>query len=134
VTRVSSGKAQHEESKRIATKENVEDTKRCELNTRRELGFDQFIHIRPVTKEVTVMNVGTRSKVEFRVKDAPRVPYRITAMCSTKPGLNRRRSKQHDKVEAARTRGFWNRNKPRPRPILMDMSKITVNSNRNIPS
>ena len=71
------------------------------------------------------MNVGTRSKVEFRVKDAPRVPYRVTDMCSITPGLNRRRSKQHDKVEAVRTRGFWNRNKPSPTGIPMDTSKIS---------
>ena len=90
--------------------------------------IEQLIHRRKVTKEVTIMNIGSKSKGQFRIKGVQRVPYRVADMCANKnPGLNGRQSKQRYRVENPKNGGMFQRIKPRP--VLMAASRFPVNTN-----
>lgn len=80
----------------------------------------------PEMKEVTIMPIGSRSRAHFVVKGAPKINYSVAGMC-TNQGLQRSsRSKQKYRLESPRTGRVFHRIKPRP--VLMDTTKLSANS------
>ena len=97
-------------------------------NTLNRMSIDSTIHrSENDMKEVTIMPIGTKSRAHFLVKGSPKIPYSVAGICS-KTGLSRDKSKPRYLFKSRRTGRIFHRIKPRP--ILMDTSQYSPNTQR----
>lgn len=98
-------------------------------NTSNRMTIENILHSGDhELKEVTIMPIRTKSRAQFIVKGAPKIPYSVAGIC-TKKGLSRDKSKPKHRVKVNSGRMF---HRIKPKPVLTNASKTSLSRSNNV--